>query len=215
MNEKVRRALLLIDLQNDFVDGGSLAVPQGREVIAIANRLMPMFDLVVATLDWHPANHLSFASQHAGLAVYDRFELEGLTQTAWPDHCVQETMGAQLVAELDGTEIGFRIYKGTDRRIDSYSGFYDNGHRKATGLADLLRDQAVSELYMMGLATDYCVLYSALDAVREGFQTHVIMDGCRGVGIRPSDIPDAWKTMSDAGIRLVESNEVPAWIRRQ
>lgn len=214
MNVMARRALLLIDLQNDFVDGGSLAVPQGREVIEIANRLMPIFDLVVATLDWHPADHLSFASQHAGLAVYDNFQLDGLPQTAWPDHCVQGTFGAELVAELNTDEIDFRIYKGTDPRIDSYSGFYDNGHRKATGLTEFLRSEKVDELFLMGLATDYCVLFSALDAVREGFVTNIIRDGCRGVGIRPNDISDAWKTMSSAGIRLVESHEVPECIRR-
>lgn len=203
MNETARRALLLIDLQNDFVDGGALAVPQGRDVIAIANRLMPQFDVVVATLDWHPSDHQSFASQHASVSAYDQFELDGLSQTAWPDHCVQNTFGAQLVDDLDQEQIDFRIYKGTDRRIDSYSGFYDNGHRRSTGLGDLLRREGITEVAIMGLATDYCVLYSALDAVREGFATTVIVDGCRGVGIRPNDIPDAWKAMSAAGIRLL------------
>lgn len=208
ITEKVRRALLLIDLQNDFVAGGALAVPRGREVIAIANKLMPDFDIVVATLDWHPADHQSFASQHAAVAVYDNFELDGLPQTAWPDHCVEGTWGAELVAELNQSEIDFRIYKGTDRRIDSYSGFFDNGHRKATGLSELLRREGVNEVFVMGLATDYCVLYSALDAVREGFSTTVIVDGCRGVGIRPEDISNAFVAMSAAGIRLVRSDEV-------
>lgn len=208
MNEKNRRALLLIDLQNDFVDGGALAVPHGQDVIAVANRLMPKFDLVVATLDWHPSNHLSFASQHKDVAIYENFDLDGLPQTAWPDHCVQDTLGAQLVSGLDQSRISFRVYKGTDPRIDSYSGFYDNGHRKATGLTELLRQENVAEVFILGLATDYCVLYSALDSVREGFVTTVIIDGCRGVGIRPTDIPDAWRAMSDAGIRLIKSDEV-------
>lgn len=208
MNEKAQRALLLIDLQNDFVDNGSLAVKHGQEVIAVANRIMPSFDVVIATLDWHPSDHQSFASQHASVSVYDDFELDGLSQTAWPDHCIEDTFGAQLVAELNQREVDFRVYKGTDRRIDSYSGFYDNGHRKATGLTELLRRENVTEVFVMGLATDYCVLYSALDAVREGFATTVITDGCRGVGIRPNDIPDAWKAMSAAGIRLLKSDEV-------
>lgn len=199
---------MLIDLQNDFVAGGALAVPRGREVIAIANKLMPDFDIVVATLDWHPADHQSFASQHAAVAAYDNFELDGLPQTAWPDHCVEGTWGAELVAELNQSEIDFRIYKGTDRRIDSYSGFFDNGHRKATGLSELLRRERVNKVFVMGLATDYCVLYSALDAVREGFSTTVIVDGCRGVGIRPEDISNAFVAMSAAGIRLVRSDEV-------
>lgn len=208
MNEKAQRALLLIDLQNDFVNDGSLAVKHGHEVIAVANRLMPGFDVVVATLDWHPSDHQSFASQHASVSVYDNFELDGLSQTAWPDHCIEDTFGAELVAELNQSEVDFRVYKGTDRRIDSYSGFYDNGHRKATGLTELLRRENVAEIFIMGLATDYCVLYSALDAVREGFATTVIIDGCRGVGIRPNDIPNAWKAMSAAGIRLMNSEEV-------
>lgn len=214
LSEKVRRALLLIDLQNDFVEGGSLAVPRGREVIAIANKLMPKFDIVVATLDWHPADHRSFASQHAAVAVYDKFELDGLPQTAWPDHCVEGTLGAELVADLNQSEIDFRVYKGTDRWIDSYSGFFDNGHRKATGLSELLRREGVNEVFVMGLATDYCVLYSALDAVREGFSTTVIVDGCRGVGIRSHDIPDAWEAMFAAGIRLLSSDEVLELVRR-
>jgi nicotinamidase/pyrazinamidase len=154
MNEKAQRALLLIDLQNDFVANGSLAVKHGQEVIAVANRIMPSFDVVIATLDWHPSDHQSFASQHASVSVYDNFELDGLSQTAWPDHCIEDTFGAQLVAELNQREVDFRVYKGTDRRIDSYSGFYDNGHRKATGLTELLRRENVTEVFVMGLASD-------------------------------------------------------------
>jgi nicotinamidase/pyrazinamidase len=200
--------MLLIDLQNDFVEGGALAVPQGRDVVSIANQLMPLFDVVVATLDWHPADHKSFASQHAGVRIYDIFDLDGLPQTAWPDHCVAGTDGAALVSELAHDEIDFRVYKGTDRFIDSYSGFYDNGHRKSTGLADLLRSQQVGEVFLMGLATDYCVLYSALDSVREGFKTTVITDGCRGVGLHAEDIPEAWNKMAQQGIELVTSDQV-------
>jgi nicotinamidase/pyrazinamidase len=196
-----KRALLLIDLQVDFVEGGALAVPNGSEVIEVANRLIPCFDLVVATLDFHPADHKSFASQNRGVGLYGEFELEGLPQTAWPDHCIAGSAGAEFVSRLDVEGIDYRIYKGTDRRIDSYSGFYDNGHRKGTGLTELLKAQEVREVVILGLATDYCVLYTALDSVS------VVTDGCRGVGLRPTDIPEAWARMERAGVRLAKSEE--------
>jgi nicotinamidase/pyrazinamidase len=202
-----KRALLLIDLQVDFVEGGALAVPNGSEVIEVANRLIPCFDLVIATLDFHPADHKSFASQNHGVGVYGEFELEGLPQTAWPDHCIAGSHGAELVRGLEAEGIDHRIYKGTDRSIDSYSGFYDNGHRKGTGLAELLRAQEVREVVILGLATDYCVLYTALDSISEGFSTVVVTDGCRGVGLRPTDIPAAWARMERAGVRLAKSDE--------
>lgn len=203
-----RNALLLIDLQNDFIEAGALAVPQGSEVIPIANHLMSKFPLVVATQDWHPANHQSFASQHPGIKVYDQFELHGLQQTAWPDHCVQGTYGAELAPGLDLSKIHQRVMKGTDPSIDSYSGFYDNGHRRGTGLTELLRKFSVEEVTIMGLATDYCVLYSALDAVREGFKTSVIVDGCRGVGLNKLDIDRAWQTMRQSGIKCITSRQI-------
>lgn len=202
-----KRALLLIDLQVDFVEGGALAVPNGSEVIEVANRLIPCFDLVVATLDFHPADHKSFASQNRGVGLYGEFELEGLPQAAWPDHCIAGSAGAELVSRLDVQGIDYRIYKGTDRRIDSYSGFYDNGHRKGTGLTELLKAQEVREVVILGLATDYCVLYTALDSVAEGFLTVVVTDGCRGVGLRPTDIPEALARMERAGVRLAKSDE--------
>ncbi|MFM7929933.1 MAG: bifunctional nicotinamidase/pyrazinamidase [Pirellula sp.] len=205
-----KHALLLIDLQNDFVQGGALAVPQGEQVIEVANRLMQRFELVVATQDWHPRDHRSFASQNPGVRLYAKFDLDGLSQTAWPDHCIQNTFGSEFVAGLDLGGIHHRIYKGTDRAIDSYSGFYDNGHRKTTGLSQLLRSKQVQDLVVMGLATDYCVLYSVLDAVREGFRTTVIVDGCRGVGLDPSDLPKAWASMQSAGARLIESGMFPS-----
>ena len=203
-----KRALLLIDLQNDFVEGGALAVPAGREVIEVANRLMPHFEMVVATLDWHPQNHRSFASCNEGVQLYENFLLNGLPQTAWPDHCIAHTTGADFVKGLNLSGVHHIVHKGTDAEIDSYSGFYDNGHRKSTGLADYLRSAQVSDVFIMGLATDYCVLFTALDAVREGFRTFVITDGCRGVGIRPDDIAKAFQSMREAGAELIESSEV-------
>lgn len=202
------QALLLIDIQNDFVEGGALAVPQGNEIIEVANRLTHRFHQVVATQDWHPRDHRSFASQNPGVAMYKQFELEGLPQTAWPDHCIQNTVGAELVAGLNQDRIHHRIYKGTERSIDSYSSFFDNGHRRSTGLSELLNNLEIKEVFVLGLATDYCVLYSVLDALREGFRTTVITDACRGVGLNPNDIPQAWSRMKHAGAQLIESSDL-------
>ena len=197
-----RRALVLVDLQNDFVEGGSLAVPGGMAVVDAANRLMPRFDLVVATQDWHPSDHQSFASQHSGLAIGSRFELNGLPQTAWPDHCVQETFGAELVSQLNRDGIHRVVQKGIDSGIDSYSGFFDNGHVRETGLADFLHEQMIGHVFVMGLATDYCVRFTALDAIREGFRTTLIVDGCRGVELQPGDIERALEEMKNAGVNI-------------
>jgi nicotinamidase/pyrazinamidase len=198
------RALLLVDIQNDFVPGGALAVPHGDEVIAVANRLMPRYDLVVATQDWHPADHLSFASQHPGKKVGDVITLDGLQQVLWPDHCVQGTRGAELCAALDRARIHHVVQKGSDRRADSYSGFFDNGRRKATGLAELLRGRGVSEIDVMGLATDYCVKFTALDAVELGFSTRLIRPGVRGVNLQSGDDERAIEAMRAAGVVIIE-----------
>lgn len=204
------RALLVVDIQNDFLPGGALEVPEGDEVVPVANRVMPAFPLVVATQDWHPADHLSFASQHEGKEVGETIELDGLEQILWPDHCVQDTPGAEFAPGLE-TEHFDRIFqKGTDRRIDSYSGFYDNGHRRATGLGDYLKEAGVTEVYVLGLATDVCVKYTALDARRLGFETHVIEDGCRGVDLRAGDTEKAIEEMREAGVRFAASDSVQA-----
>ncbi len=197
-------ALLLVDLQNDFVESGSLAVPDGLAVIEVANRLIPKFGLVVATQDWHPADHQSFASQHAGLAVGDRFDLNGLSQTAWPDHCVQGTFGAELVRALNRAGIQRVVQKGTDRDIDSYSGFFDNGHVRSTGLADILREHLIEHVFVMGLATDYCVRFTSLDAIREGFRTTLIAGGCRGVELQSGDIEGALSQLRAAGVEIIQ-----------
>ena len=191
-------ALVLVDMQNDFVPGGALAVPEGDQVVAVANRLMPQFDHVVATQDWHPADHGSFAANHPGRVPGDTVDLDGVEQILWPVHCVQNTHGAAFVDGLDEVERVFR--KGTDPRIDSYSGFHDNGRRKSTGLGDWLRDHGVTTVHVMGLATDYCVLATALDSVAEGFETHLIREGCRGVCLQPGDDQRAIDEMADAGV---------------
>ena len=195
-------ALILVDLQNDFVEGGALAVPDGMAVVAIANRIIGDFDLVVATQDWHPADHQSFASQHSGVSIGQQFMLNGLPQTAWPDHCIQETFGAELVAGLDTHRIAKIVRKGTDKSIDSYSGFFDNGHQKSTGLAEFLKSKGVDQVAVMGLATDYCVRFTALDAVKEGFETILLLDGCRGVELQPGDIAKAIEELKQAGVKV-------------
>lgn len=205
--EKHQTALIVVDLQNDFVEGGALAVPGGVEVVDVANRLISVFKLVVATQDWHPADHQSFASQHAGMPIGTVFDLHGLAQVAWPEHCVQGTPGAEFVASLNCDGIHHVIRKGTERGIDSYSGFFDNGHRRSTGLSEFLREQKIQQVAVLGLATDYCVRFTALDAVAEGFRTFLIEDACRGVELHPGDIASAIAEMKCAGVELVLSKE--------
>ena len=201
-------ALLLIDLQNDFCAHGALAVPGGDEVVPIANALMSRFSLVVATADAHPPTHLSFASNHAGKVAYDQMELDGLPQVLWPDHCVAGTPGAAFHPLLDQAGIHHVVAKGTDPRIDSYSGFFDNGHRKQTELDAYLKSQGVQTVYVMGLATDYCVKWSALDALTLGYRVLLVQDGCRGVGLVPTDIGEALRAIHRAGAHFVTSAEV-------
>jgi nicotinamidase/pyrazinamidase len=201
-------ALILVDIQNDFLPGGALAVPDGDAVIPVANKLQPAFPLVVATQDWHPANHGSFAASHPGKNVFEQIELNGLPQTLWPVHCVQETRGAELAAALNRDCIAKVFPKGTDAGIDSYSGLFDNGHRKSTGLGEWLKAQGVSEVYVCGLATDYCVKFTALDASQMGFKTYFIEDASRGVNLGPDDVRNAIEEMKRAKIIVVQSREL-------
>ena len=175
------KALLLVDIQNDFLPGGALAVPEGDQIIPLANQLQEKFDLVVATQDWHPANHKSFASNHQGKHTFDIIELHGMEQILWPDHCVQGTAGADFSENLNMDKVEAIFRKGMNPEIDSYSGFYDNGHLKSTALADYLRGKQVTEVYLAGLAGDYCVYFSAKDALREGFKAIIIEDATRAI----------------------------------
>ncbi|HEX8328060.1 MAG TPA: bifunctional nicotinamidase/pyrazinamidase [Hymenobacter sp.] len=175
------KALLLIDIQNDFLPGGRLAVPEGDAILPIVNALQPRFELVVATQDWHPAGHQSFASSHAGRQPFEQIDLHGLPQVLWPDHCTQTSSGADLAPALDAARIEVIFRKGTNPEIDSYSAFFDNGHRKSTGLADYLRGRGVTEVYLAGLAADYCVYFSAKDALAEGFAATVLTDATRAI----------------------------------
>ncbi|MGI6539649.1 MAG: bifunctional nicotinamidase/pyrazinamidase [Bacillota bacterium] len=201
-------ALLLVDLQNDFLPGGALGVLEGDQVIPVANRVQEYFDIVIATADWHPPGHGSFASSHPGCKAGDVIELSGMPQVLWPDHCVQHTEGAEFSPHLNTGKIDKVIYKGMDPEIDSYSGFFDNGRRNATGLETYLRDQKVDTVYVMGLATDYCVKYTALDAVSLGYRTWLIEDGCRGVEVAEGDVERALAEMKAAGVRVVKSGDL-------
>jgi nicotinamidase/pyrazinamidase len=202
------KALILVDIQNDFLPGGALAVPDGDKVIPIANKIQSAFSLVVATQDWHPANHGSFAASHPGKQVFEQIDLNGLPQTLWPVHCVQNTKGAAFAESLKQGGITKVFQKGTDRGMDSYSGFFDNGHRKATGLGEWLKKQRVTEVFVCGLATDYCVKFTALDGAQMGFETHLIEDASRGVNLLPDDVKNAIEEMKRAGIAVVQSAEL-------
>lgn len=203
-----KRALILVDIQNDFMPDGALPVPDGYAVIPVANALQEKFDLVVATQDWHPPDHGSFASNHEGQQPGQIIDLAGLEQILWPDHCVQTTEGAAFVETLHTDTVADVFRKGTDPEIDSYSGFYDNGHRKSTGLDAYLRERGVDTVYIAGVATDYCVKYTALDALREGFATYVVRDGCRAVNLEPDDAERAFEEMKRAGAHVVDSSDV-------
>ena len=202
------KALILVDIQNDFLPGGALAVPDGDAVIPIANKVQASFPIVVATQDWHPANHGSFAASHPGKRVFERIDLNGLAQTLWPTHCVQNTPGATLAAKLKQDRIARIFQKGTDPAIDSYSGLFDNGHRKSTGLGEWLKEKGVEEVFVCGLATDYCVKFTALDAAQSGFKTSLIEDASRGVNLGPDDVKNALTEMRKAGVSIVQSKDV-------
>lgn len=202
------RAIILVDIQNDFCPGGALPVKEGDAVVNVANQVMSQFELVVATQDWHPSDHKSFASQHPGLNVGEQFTLGDLPQIAWPDHCVQGTTGAEFHPKLDVESVHQVFQKGTDTEIDSYSGFFDNGHKRATGMGDFLLDQGVQEVYVLGLATDYCVKFTALDAIDLGLKTNLIVDGCRGVDLKAGDVDAAILEMESSGVVVMSSEEL-------
>jgi nicotinamidase/pyrazinamidase len=200
------QALIVVDVQNDFLPTGTLPVPEGDAVIPVINELARRYPLVVATQDWHPADHGSFAASHPDKQPYEVTDLAGLRQVLWPVHCVQGTLGAEFAPGLDTSRIAHVVRKGTDREIDSYSGFFDNGHRRDTGLADFLRAQGVDEVAVVGLATDYCVKFTALDARRLGFRTTVIEDACRGVDVNPADVAAALEELRAAGVKVERSS---------
>lgn len=200
-----QRALLLVDIQNDFCAGGALAVAGGDSTVDVANALIDWYaargEPVLASQDWHPAGHGSFASQH-NVEPFSRGVLDGLPQTFWPDHCVQGSEGAALHPLLRQKAITQVFHKGENPQIDSYSAFFDNGHRQQTALDSWLREHQVNELIILGLATDYCVRFTVLDALELGYQVNVITDGCRGVNLQPQDSAQAFMQMAASGATL-------------
>jgi nicotinamidase/pyrazinamidase len=202
------KALIIVDLQNDFLPGGALPVPYGDEVIPLANELQRRFDLVVATQDWHPPDHGSFAANHPGKKPGDRIMLDGIEQILWPVHCVQNTHGAEFAPSFDTSRIAHVFHKGVDPLIDSYSTFFDNAHRRHTGLAHYLEERSIKDIYLLGLALDYCVKYSTLDARQLGLNTHVILDGARGIDLKPGDIDRAIEEMKRVGATILKSSDL-------
>lgn len=202
-------ALIVIDVQNDFCPGGALAVPGGDEILPPVNRLIAAFDHVVLTQDWHPKGHSSFASSHAGQAPFGSIRMPYGDQTLWPDHCVQGTAGAEFHRGLAWTKAELVIRKGFRQAIDSYSAFYENDRTTPTGLAGYLHERGFGKLVLVGLATDFCVAYSALDAMRLGFDTTVALDACRAIDLSGS-LAAAEEQMRKAGVTLTESTRLAA-----
>lgn len=207
MQPNALNALILVDIQNDFLPGGALAIPNGNEILPVIETLVKLpFDFIIATKDWHPEDHTSFATNH-NKSPGSKIMLGNIEQILWPVHCVQETHGSEFAAGAYTAKISQVFHKGTDKSIDSYSTFFDNGRRKSTGLADYLKKHHIKELYIAGLATDYCVKYSVMDALHLGFKIFVITDACRGINIKSKDSDRALDEMQKAGAILTSSTE--------
>ncbi len=200
------KSLILVDPQIDFMPGGALAVPDGDRIIPVINRIISGFELVVATQDWHPAVHKSFAVNHPGKKEFEIINLDGLEQKLWPPHCIQGTRGAEFHPDLQLNSVEAIFRKGMEEHIDSYSGFYDNGHRKSTGLSGYLREKGARELYFSGLAADICVYFTLLDALREGFSANLIEDAA--VPLDPQEFPNIKREILSRGGRLIQSAEL-------
>ena len=200
------KALVVIDVQNDFIPGGQLEIQQGDLIVPVINRLQKYFDLVVATQDWHPQNHKSFASNHSNKKPFDEINLYGIKQILWPDHCVQGSKGAEFHPDLEINKIAAIFRKGMDPEIDSYSGFYDNGHQMSTGLSGYLKEKGITEIYFCGLAADICVYYTIKDSLKEGFSATLIEDASRPVS---NDAFISIKNdLTKMGVRIISSNEI-------
>lgn len=200
------RVLIVADIQNDFLPGGSLAVKDGDTIIPVVNILVNLFELVIALQDWHPANHKSFASMHPGNKPLDVIDLNGLQQTLWPDHCIQGTKGAEFSTSFNMNKIEAIFRKGTDPEIDSYSGFYDNGHRKSTGLTGYLHEKNATEVYITGLAADFCVYLTAMDSLSEKFTTIIVEDATKP--INAGNWKTAMKVFVSKGGKIIQSTDL-------
>lgn len=206
--DRARTAFIAVDVQNDFCPGGALAVPDGDAVVPLINRLAKGFDVCVATQDWHPAGHASFASSHPGMRPYDALRADGRDLTLWPDHCVQDTGGADFNPGLDPGPYRMILRKGFRRELDSYSAFFENDGATATGLDGYLRGLGISSIVLAGLALDYCVYYSALDAARHGYRVTLVKDATRAVGSPPGLVDRALADLAARGVAIVSASEV-------
>ena len=195
------KTLVLVDIQNDFLKGGSLAVPEGEKIIKPINKIIKQYDLVIATKDWHPKNHISFASNHQDKKIGDIINVNGVDQVLWPDHCIQNSYGSDFPLQLDISKLTKVVYKGSDANIDSYSGFFDNGHFRSTGLSDYLKSNDVNKIDYVGLATDYCLKYTAIDSVSEGFKTRVLINCIKGIEEKGCEL--ALNKMKSKGVELI------------
>jgi nicotinamidase/pyrazinamidase len=200
------KTLILVDVQNDFMQGGPLEVPHGNMIVPVINRILGHFDLVVATQDWHPKKHKSFASNNIGKKPFEIVELNGIKQTLWPDHCIQGSIGAELYNDIESNRIAAIFRKGMDPDIDSYSGFYDNNHQLTTGLSGYLKDKGVSEVYFCGLAADICVYYTILDSIRECFSATLIEDASSP--LNPDKFDDIKCELAKLGVRIITSSAI-------
>ena len=195
------KTLVIVDIQNDFLKGGSLAVPEGEKIIKPINKIIKQYDLVIATKDWHPKNHISFASNHSDKKIGDIINVNGVDQVLWPDHCIQNSYGSDFPEQLDISKLAKVVYKGSDANIDSYSGFFDNGHFRSTGLSDYLKSKYVYKIDYVGLATDYCLKYTAIDSVSEGFKTRVLINCIKGIEEKGCEL--ALNEMKSKGVELI------------
>lgn len=208
MGTDPREVLLVVDVQNDFCPGGSLAVPEGDRVVEVINGLMGKFDAVVATQDWHPEGHVSFASRHSGAEPFGLIESDGGEQVLWPDHCVIGSRGAELHPDLNTDPLRAVFRKGSSPELDSYSAFFENDRETPTGVEGYLKDLGLSEVYLVGLATDVCVFCSAMDALHRGFGVWLVEDACRGIDSPPGSLAERLEEMRAAGVHVVRSGDL-------
>lgn len=204
----MKSALLLIDIQNDFCPGGALAVNEGDKIVSVVNELQKKFDTIIATQDWHPQDHKSFAANHEGKNIGEIIKLGDTDQILWPVHCTQNSFGAEFVKDLNTEKLTKVFQKGMNKEVDSYSGFFDNDHKSETGLNDYLKQNVIEELFITGLATDYCVKFTAKDALSLGYKVNLVLDACRGVNLSDGDVDKAVEEMKNAGANIINSNEI-------
>jgi nicotinamidase/pyrazinamidase len=200
------KGLVIVDVQNDFMPGGQLEVSGGNIIVPVINRLQKPFDLIVATQDWHPQNHKSFASNHPDKKPFEKIVLYGLDQILWPDHCVQGSSGADFHPQLETNKVAAVFRKGMDPETDSYSGFYDNGHRISTGMSGYLKDKGITDIYFCGLAADICVYYTIKDAIKEGFSATLVEDASRP--LNRDDFITIKKELRNLGVCIINTNEI-------